>query len=96
MAGGTNEIQTGVNSQIRLLISLWLLFLSHIGLVLVINKFNDGGPRVGVVDVVTESGGINDGELDFELFLLELGLDDFDFSQLVELLMMTPIVVFRG
>jgi hypothetical protein len=45
---------------------------------LVIDEFNNGGPRVGVVDVVTESGGVNDGELDFELLLLEFGLDDLD------------------
>lgn len=45
---------------------------------LVIDELDNGGPRVGVVDVVAKSRGVDDSELDFELFLLELGFDDLD------------------
>lgn len=62
---------------------------------LVVNELDNGSPRVTVVDVVTESRRVNDGELDFELFLLELGLDNLDFCEFVELLVVTPVVVFR-
>lgn len=85
-----------MHTQIRLLASLWLLFLSHIRLMLVINEFNNGGPRVAVVDVVTESWRVNDGKLDFELLFLKFGLDDFNLCQFVELLVVAPVVVFGG
>jgi hypothetical protein len=62
---------------------------------LVINKLDDGRPGVAVVDVVTESGSINDRQLDLELLFLELGLDDFNLCQFVELLVVTPVIVFR-
>jgi hypothetical protein len=42
---------------------------------LVVNEVDDGRPRVSVVDIVTESGSVNYGELDFKLLLLELSLD---------------------
>lgn len=40
------------------------------------DEVNDGHPRVAVVDVVSEAGGVDHGELDLELLLLELGFDD--------------------
>jgi hypothetical protein len=40
------------------------------------DEVDDGSPAVPVVHVVSESGGVNDRELDLELLLLELGLDD--------------------
>lgn len=82
-----------MNPEVGLLLALWLLFLSHIGLMLIIDEIDDRGPRVTVVDIVPESWGVNDGELDFELFLLKLCLDDLDLGQLVELLVVTPGVV---
>lgn len=86
-----------MDPQIRLFIPLGLLLLTHVRLMLVVNEFDDGHPRVTVVDVVTEAGGINDSELDFELLLFKLCLDDLDLSQLVKLLVVPPVVVFgRG
>jgi len=63
---------------------------------LVVNEVDDGQPRITVVDVVTESRCVNHGELNLELLLLKLGLDDIDFSELVELLVVTPGVAFSG
>jgi hypothetical protein len=86
-----------MDPQIRLLMPLRLLLLTHVRLMLVINEFDDGHPGVTVVDVVAKTGGVNDGELDLELFLFEFSLDDFDLSQLVKLLVVPPIVIFwRG
>lgn len=92
----TNEIQAGMHTQVCLLTSLRLLLLSHIRLMLVVDEFDNGGPRVTVVDVVTESRRVNDSKLDFELFLFKLGLDDLNLCKFVELLVMAPVVVFRG
>ena len=76
---------------------LGLLLLTHVRFVLVVNELDNGEPRVAVVNVVSEARGVNDSELDLELALLELSLNDFNFRELVQLLKMTPIVVFcRG
>lgn len=96
MSSCPNEIQAAVDPEVGLLLTLRLLLLSHVSLVLVIDEIDDRGPRVTVVDIVAESGGINDGELDFELLLLKLGLDYLDLGKLVELLVVTPGVVFGG
>lgn len=65
-----------MNTQVALLCTLRLLLLPHIDLMLVINEVNDGGPGVPVVNVVSESGGVDNGELDFEGLLLQFGFDD--------------------
>ena len=85
-----------MDSQVRLFVPLWLLLLPHISLVLVVDEVDDGRPRITVVDIVTETGGVNDGEFDLELLFLELSLDDLNLRQLVELFMVTSVVVFRG
>lgn len=94
MSGGPDEVQAAVNPEIGLLPALGLLFLPHIGLVLIIDEIDNWGPRITVVDIIPKSGGVNNGKLDFELLLLELCLDDLDLCQLVELLVVTPRVVF--
>ena len=85
-----------MDPKINLFVPLGLLFLTHIGFMLVVNEFDDREPRVTVVDVVTESRGVNDRELDLELTFLELSLDNFDLCELVQLLVMTFVVVFCG
>lgn len=47
-----------------------------------------------VVHIVAESRSIDDGQLDAEIPLLQLGLDDLDFGRLVELLGESVSVVF--
>ena len=93
MASGSNEVQARVDAQVNLVVPLGLLLLAHVRLVLVVDKINDGSPRVAVVDVVTEAGGVDDGELRLELLLLKLSLDDLDLGELVELLLVAPGVV---
>jgi hypothetical protein len=84
-----------VHAQVRLRAALGLLLLAHVRLVLVVDEVDDRCPRVPVVDVVAEAGGVDDGELDLELLLLELGLDDVDLGELVELLDVPARVVLR-
>ena len=85
-----------MDPEVGLLLTLGLLFLSHIGLVLVIDEIDDWRPRVTVVDIVAKSGGVNDTEFDFELFLLELRLDNLDLGKLVELFVVPLGVVLGG
>lgn len=96
MSSRPDEVQASVNSQVTLLSSLWLLLLAHVRLMLVINKVDDRQPRITVVDIVAESRRVNHGELDLELFFLELGLNDIDLSELVELFVVTPAVALGG
>ena len=84
-----------MNTKITLLAALGLLLLNHVCLMLVVNEVDDGRPRVAVVDIVTKTGSVNDGELDLELLLLELSLDNLDLGELVKLLVVTSGVIFR-
>ena len=88
-----NEIQARMDAKVALLSALGLLFLSHVRLMLVVHKVNDGHPAIAVVHVVAEPRRVDDGELDLELLLLELGLDDLDLCELVELLLVALAVV---
>jgi len=74
----SDEEQAGMHTQVGLLCTLRLLLLPHICFMLVVDEVDDWAPRVAVVDIITKAGGIDDGELDPERLLLELGLDDFD------------------
>lgn len=86
-----------MNPEVGLLLTLGLLLLSHVCLVLVVDEINDWRPRVTVVDIIAESWGVNDAELDLELLLFKLCLDYLDLCQFVELLVVAPRVIFgRG
>lgn len=78
MSSWANEVQACVNTQVALLLTLWLLLLTHVNLMLVIDEIDDRCPGVAVVDIVTESRGVNNRELDLERLFLELGLDDLN------------------
>jgi len=67
-----------MHTEVALLSSLWLLFLPHVYLVLVIHEVNNGGPGVTIVDVVPETRGVNHSQLDLERLLLEFSFDDVD------------------
>lgn len=70
MAGGSDEVETGVHPQVSLLVPLGLLLLAHVRFMLVVDKLDNGGPGIAVVDVVAKAGRVNDSELDLELLLL--------------------------
>lgn len=61
MAGGADEVEAGVDSEVDLVLPARLLLLEHVRLMLVIEELNYGHPRIPVVDVVAEPGGIDDG-----------------------------------
>lgn len=61
---------------------------------LVVNEINDGRPRITIVYIVAKTRRVDDSELDLELLFLELSFDDFNFGELVELLVVPPGVVF--
>lgn len=62
MAGRADEVQAGMDTEINLVLTARLLLLEHVRLVLVVEELDDGLPRVAVVDIVTESRGVNDGQ----------------------------------
>uniref|UniRef100_A0A1Y1LA43 Uncharacterized protein n=1 Tax=Photinus pyralis TaxID=7054 RepID=A0A1Y1LA43_PHOPY len=93
VAGRADEVQAGVDSKVNLVLAARLLLLKHVGFVLVVEELDNGHPRVTVVDVVAESGSINDGQTDLEELLLELSLGDLNFDSLVDLLLMSALVV---
>jgi len=62
VSSGANEVQASMDSEINLVCTARLLLLQHVRLMLVVQEFDDGLPRVAVVDVVAEAGGINDSE----------------------------------
>ena len=96
MTGRADKVQGCVNAHIQLLASIGLLLLAHVALVLVIDKVDDGGPRVLVVDIVSKPRGVDHGELDPELLLLEFGFDDIDLGVLVLELLGVSVVVVAG
>jgi len=93
MPSGPDEVETSMNPEVNLLIALGLLLLAHICLVLVINEIDDWRPGIPVVDIVTKPGGVDDGKFDLELLFFKLSLDDFDFSELVELFVVPSAVI---
>ena len=62
MPGRSNEIEAGMNAEINLLSATGLLFLQHVGLVLIVQKLDDRLPGVTVVDVITETRSIDYGQ----------------------------------
>ena len=94
MTRGPDEVQARVNAKVALLAALGLLLLNHVRLMLVVNEVDNRRPRVPIIDIVTKARGVNDSKLDLELLLLELGLDDLDLSQFVQLLVVASAIVF--
>jgi hypothetical protein len=64
-----------MNPEVALLAALGLLLLDHVRLMLVVNKVDNGRPRVAIIDIVSKTGRVNNGEFDLELLFLELSLD---------------------
>lgn len=97
MPSGPDEVKASVNPEVNFLIALGLLLLAHVCFVLVVNEINDWRPRIAIVDIVAKAWGVDDGQLDFELFFLKLSLDYFNFCELVELLVVPPgVILGRG
>ena len=94
MPRGPNKVEASMDPQVRFLVSLWLLLLTHVSFMLVVNELNDWEPWIAVVDIVSKSRGVNDRKFDLELTFLELSLNNLDFSQFIQLLVVASTVVF--
>jgi len=64
VAGGADEVQARVHTEIDLVLATGLLFLKHVRLVLVVEELDNGHPRVPVVHVVAEAGCVDNGQAD--------------------------------
>jgi hypothetical protein len=65
VSGGADEVQAGVHTHIDLVCTAGLLLLQHVRLMLVVEELNNRLPGIAVVDVVTESGGIDHSQADY-------------------------------
>jgi hypothetical protein len=65
VASGPDEVQAGVDTEVDLVGAARLLLLQHVRLVLVVEEFDNGLPRVTVIDIVAKAGGVNDGQTDY-------------------------------
>lgn len=64
MTGGADEVQASVDTEVDLVISAGLLLLQHVRLVLIVEELDDWHPGVAVVDIVSETRGVDDGQAD--------------------------------
>ena len=64
MPGRADEVKAGMDTKVNLVLAAGLLLLQHVRLVLVVEELDDGHPRVAVVDIVAESGSVDNGESD--------------------------------
>ena len=78
MPSWPDEIQTRMHPQIRLFRPLRLLLLPHIRLMLAIDKLDNRRQRITIVDIVAKPRSVDHRQLALDLFLFQLGLDDFD------------------
>ena len=60
MAGWSDEVKAGMNTEIDPVGSARLLFLQHVRLMLIIQELYDGHPGIAIVDVVAEARSVND------------------------------------
>ncbi len=51
-----------MNTKIDLGFSTGLLFLQHVRLVLVVQKFDDGHPRIAIIHIIAKARGINNSQ----------------------------------
>ena len=87
MAGGADEVQAGVNTEIDLIRAARLLLLQHVRLMLVVKELDDGLPRVAVVDVVTETRGVDNSKADWGVLVEGDGQSNGALPTLEELLL---------
>lgn len=67
MAGGADEVQAGVHTEVDLVLAARLLLLEHVGFMLIVEELDDGHPRIAVVDVIAKARGVDHGEADWVL-----------------------------
>lgn len=65
VSGGSDEVQASVDTEIDLVATARLLLLQHVRLMLVVQELDDGLPRIAVVDIVAETGGVNNSQANY-------------------------------
>lgn len=76
VTGGPDEVETSMNSHVNFVLPLRLLFLLHIKLVLVFNKIDNGCPTLVIVDIVTETGSVDNSKFNLESLLFKFCFDN--------------------
>lgn len=66
MASGLDKIETNMDTHINNTFTARLLFLSHVILMLIVNKVDNRNPTMSVIHIVTKARSINDSELHFK------------------------------
>lgn len=64
VASGSDKVQASVYTQVDLVLATGLLLLEHVRLMLIVEELDDGHPRISVVDVVTETRSVDNGQAD--------------------------------
>lgn len=82
VSSGSDEIQAGMDAEVDLVGAAGLLLLEHVRLVLVVQEFDDGLPRVAVVDIVAETGSVNDSEADLQLLAPRMSMKPNSYTPL--------------
>lgn len=70
MSGWSDEIQTCVDTEIDLVNTAGLLLLQHIRFMLIVQELDNRHPRIAIVDIVSKSRCINNGQTDFAMSVI--------------------------
>jgi hypothetical protein len=78
MAGGLNEVDTGVDAVVDNVAAVDLVLGLEVGVVALLDVLDNWAPRIIVVDEVTESGGIDHAEAEADTVLFNVGAGRLD------------------
>lgn len=59
VASRADKVQASMDTKVNLILTTGLLLLKHVRLMLIIQEFNDGHPRIPVVDIVAKSRSVD-------------------------------------
>lgn len=74
-----------MDTEVNLVDSARLLFLQHVGLVLIVQEFDDGHPRISVIDIIAKARGINHGQTDCRQFISTNVEENIEYIKVVPL-----------
>jgi hypothetical protein len=78
VAGGLDEIDTGVNTVIDDVCAVNLVLCLQVGIVSLLDVLNDRAPRVIVVDKITEAGSVDHSQAKTNAILFDICADGLD------------------
>lgn len=64
MTSRSDEVKASMNTKVNLVGTAGLLLLKHVRFMLVVQELNDWHPRIAVVDIISETGCVNDSKAD--------------------------------